>query len=282
MEVKRIDGHYAVKIGMKQRRDQADFHADCQALYDRATDIVPESHVTTLYEQAAQRIHHYVTLFDADRISVAVSGGKDASVMYSVAEWAGVTQGILVATQLEFTFFDEWVATLPAAIEVDRVPLDIVWLKEHPRLLFPHEKRLEYQWTMNRHRGRFQPYADATGVKLILLGRRRDDGNNVPRTEDGYYERDTGLAFASILRDWTLVEVLAAMQYRDVWVSPIYKKPYGWFHGTCPWPLYGGMLNFTHEQAWKFIYSLDARAVIEAAPYFPGAARVVEDSHENA
>lgn len=97
---------------------------------------------------------------------------------------------------------------------------------------------------------------------MLLLGRRRADGNYVGKG-DNVYTNGQGITRYSPLSDWTHEQVLAYIHYYNLEMPPIYNWKNGYVCGTHPWP--ARQWTGSIENAWAEIYVIDSSIVIEAA-----------------
>ena len=105
-------------------------------------------------------------------------------------------------------------------------------------------------------------------LDVILLGRRRADGNYVGRGSNSYLNSN-GILRYSPLADWTHEEVLAYIHYNRLEMPPIYEWEKGYLCGTHPWPARQYMKDA--EQGWREVYEIDRSIVENAAEFFPSA-----------
>ena len=103
---------------------------------------------------------------------------------------------------------------------------------------------------------------------MLLLGRRRADGNYVGKG-DNIYTNSQGVTRYSPLSDWTHEQVLAYIHYYNLAMPPIYDWKNGYLCGTHPWP--ARQWTGSTENAWSEIYEIDSSIVNEAAEYFESA-----------
>jgi hypothetical protein len=103
---------------------------------------------------------------------------------------------------------------------------------------------------------------------MILLGRRKADGNYVGKG-DNVYTNNKGITRYSPLSDWSHEQVLAYIHYYGVEMPPIYGWKNGYYCGTHPWP--ARQWTGSVENGWKEVYAIDKSIVTEAAQVIPSA-----------
>ena len=199
----------------------------------------------------------------------AWSGGKDSLVLGKICEEAGITSCVLVVSDLEYPQFIESVKVhQPPELEIINTGQDLKWLSKHPQMLFPKDSKTAAQWFhIVQHRGQAKYYKDHS-LDIMLLGRRKADGNYVGKG-DNIYTNGQGVTRYSPLSDWTHEEVLAYIHYYDIPVPPIYGWKNGYLCGTHPWP--ARQWTGSMENGWKVVQEIDPTIVMEAADYFPEA-----------
>ncbi len=108
---------------------------------------------------------------------------------------------------------------------------------------------------------------------MLLLGRRRADGNYVGRG-DNIYTNGQGVTRYSPMSDWTHEKVLAYIHYYNLEMPPIYEWKNGYLCGTHPWP--ARQWTGSVENAWAEIYEIDSAIVTEAAEHIQSAKDFLE------
>jgi 3'-phosphoadenosine 5'-phosphosulfate sulfotransferase (PAPS reductase)/FAD synthetase len=123
-----------------------------------------------------------------------------------------------------------------------------------------------------QHRGQARYYKD-NSLDILILGRRRADGNYVGKG-DNIYTNGQEITRYSPLADWTHEELLAYIHYYQCELPPIYDWKNGYLCGTHSWPARqwtGSTLN-----GWKEVFEIEPAIVADAAKYFPEAKDVAE------
>lgn len=204
----------------------------------------------------------------------AWSGGKDSLVLEKVCQMAGIRSCVLVICNLEYQAFIEWVdANTPPELAIINTGQDMKWLAAHPQMLFPQESKIAAQWFhIVQHRGQAKFYKEQE-LDLMLLGRRRADGNYVGKG-DNIYTNGQGVTRYSPLSDWSHEEILAFIHYYGVELPPIYDWKNGYLCGTHPWA--ARQWTGSVENGWKEISEIDRSIVEKAAEYFPEARAVLD------
>ncbi len=208
----------------------------------------------------------------------AWSAGKDSIALGKLCELAGVTACMIGVCNLEYPAFAAWIdANKPEECEVINTGQDMAWLAKHPEMLFPQNSKAAASWfSIVQHRAQMQ-YFRAHGLDLIILGRRRADGNFVGR-KTNIYTDGKGVTRFSPLADWPHEYVLALIHYYNLPLPPIYGWPNGYLCGTHPWP--ARQWTGSEENGWREIFAIDKSIVIAAAEYFPGARVCLEVAGE--
>lgn len=199
----------------------------------------------------------------------AWSGGKDSLVLEQICYMAGISTCVLVISNLEYQAFLEWVDThKPAELEIINTGQNIEWLAKHPHMLFPQDSKTAAQWFhIVQHRGQAKYYKEHN-LDMMLLGRRKADGNYVGKG-DNIYTNSQGITRYSPLSDWSHEEILAFIHYYNVPLPPIYEWENGYYCGTHPWP--ARQWTGSIENGWKEVYQIDKSIVENAAQYIPSA-----------
>ncbi|MCD8364354.1 MAG: phosphoadenosine phosphosulfate reductase family protein [Clostridiales bacterium] len=254
-------------LGRKQRIKNEDWL--------RAIETIEES-VTKeeLDEKICQTVADIRKKTEGKKAAYAWSGGKDSIVLAEVCRQAGITPCVLVISDLEYQAFTEWVDThKPPELEIINTGQDLKWLAAHQHMLFPQDSKYAAQWFhIVQHRGQAKYYKDK-GLDMLLLGRRRADGNYVGKG-DNIYTNSQGVTRYSPLSDWSHEELLACIHYYNLDLPPIYGWKNGYLCGTHAWP--ARQWTGSEENGWKEVYEIDSSIVTEAAEYLPGAKSFLE------
>lgn len=115
------------------------------------------------------------------------SAGKDSIVLAELCRKADVDVGVMSITGLEYPAFDRWAReNKPSGVEIISTGQDLEWLGSHPSCFLRHRGvNSDMQTRLNRqiqHR-----FYDKVGADVILLGRRKADGNYGGRNRSNIY-----------------------------------------------------------------------------------------------
>lgn len=247
------------------RRKQRLSHEQFRQLWSSSRELVDKTHLEALTERTLEEI---IRVCRGRTAAYAWSGGKDSLVLEHLCQRANVSEGVLVITDLEFPAFLRWATdAMPVGLSIIKRPLDLAWLASHPTMLFPQDHTIARRWfRLVQHAGQ-RAYYKAESLDLLLLGRRRIDGNYVP-TRDGVY-LSQGLRRYAPLRDWNHAEIFAYLQTWQIGLPPIYDWPRGFRVGTGPWP--ARQWCSTIEDGWQEVFTIDPDVVEGAAEYLPSA-----------
>lgn len=204
----------------------------------------------------------------------AWSAGKDSIVLSKLCEMAGVTSSMIGVCNLEYPAFMKWVEeNKPEGCEVINTGQDLEWLSNHPEMLFPQNSTTAARWfSIVQHRAQREYFA-AHDLDIIILGRRRADGNYVGR-KSNIYTDGKGVTRYSPLADWSHEHILAFIHYHRLPLPPIYGWHNGYLCGTHPWP--ARQWTGSEENGWREVYNIDKEIVITAAERLPGAKAYME------
>lgn len=249
-------------LGKKQRIKNADWiHT-----FEKIEQLVPKKELEQFVHKTIQDIKKKTK---NKKAAYAWSGGKDSLVLGDICRQAGITSCVLVICKLEYKTFMEWIEeNKPPELSIINTGQDIKWLAAHQNMLFPQDSKIASQWfQIVQHRGQATYYKE-NGLDMLLLGRRRADGNYVGKGDNIYTNRQ-GVTRYSPLSDWTHEQILAYIYYYHLKMPPIYNWKNGYLCGTHPWP--ARQWTGSIENAWSEIYEIDRSIVIEAAQYLQSA-----------
>ena len=251
-------------------RKQTATNAQFVRLWNRARSggLVPERRLDELTADARGQIAMWGRL---GKTAIAWSGGKDSLVLEHVARGL-VGQGVCAQTRVEFPEMSRWVeANLPEGVTIERRGLDLHFLRAWPERLFPTTTAGTGWWMQTNQRTGQELYCAKNGVRVLLLGRRAEDGNYVPRA--GHEKK--GVLIQNPLRDWTQADTLAYIARHAIELPPCYFWPNGWIEGTGPWPNRGtGKVPL--RDRWREVFAIDAEVVYDAAAVLPPARQFLQ------
>lgn len=249
-------------LGRKQKISNSDW---LDAL-ERIEQLVSKRELDELVEKTVEEIKKRTK---GRKTAYAWSGGKDSLVLGEICQLAGITPCVLVVCNLEYKEFIEWVEThRPAELSVINTGQDIKWLAAHLEMLFPQDSGYAARWfQIVQHRGQSKYYKQHE-LDMLLLGRRKADGNYVGK-RDNIYTNDQGVTRYSPLSDWTHEQILAYIHYYSLEMPPIYDWKNGYLCGTHPWP--ARQWTGSVQNAWTEVYDIDSSIVEAAAEYIQSA-----------
>lgn len=251
-----------VELGRKQRTQN---EAWLSAM-DNIEDAISRQELDDLSGKTIEAIQSAA----ADKkVAYAWSGGKDSIVLGKLCEAAGITDSMIGVCDLEYPAFMQWVEkNKPAGCEVINTRQDMKWLAKHPEMLFPQDSTTAARWFhIVQHRAQ-RIYFKEKSLDMIILGRRRADGNYVGR-KSNIYTDGNGVTGFSPLADWKHDHILAYIHYFNLPLPPIYGWENGYLCGTHPWP--ARQWTGSKENGWKEVFDIDPSIVEAAAGIIPGA-----------
>lgn len=233
--------------------------------------VVSRDELDALVKQTVQDIREKIS---GKTAAYAWSGGKDSIVLGKICEMAGISQSMIGICDLEYPAFLSWVQeNKPAGCEVINTGQNLEWLSKRPEMLFPRDSKTAARWfTIVQHRAQ-RIYAKKQKVDILILGRRKADGNYVGK-QSNIYTDGKGVTRYSPLADWSHEHILAFIHYYHLPLPPIYNWHNGYLCGTHPWPARQWTEN--EENGWREVYNIDPDVVITAASLLPGAKAYME------
>jgi len=243
-------------IGRKQTSDDRAWRETLANI----ENLVSRSEIDALAERTIDDIKRVTR---GRRTAYAWSGGKDSIVLDHLCRAAGLEESFLVHCELEYPAFFRWVQeNRPPGCEFVNTGQDLDWLAQNLNMLFPRDSAIAARWfSIVQHAGQ-RRYCTRNRVEVLVLGRRRADGNFVGRGTNQYVDRK-GFVRYSPLADWRHEHILAYIHYHRLALPPIYDWPDGYRLGTHPWP--ARPYTRSVEEGWRQVYSIDPSIVIAAA-----------------
>lgn len=231
--------------------------------------------VEALGDLTGRTIEDVHAAIEGKRAAYAWSAGKDSIVLGHICEAAGVSDSMIGVCDLEYPAFMAWVvANKPTGCEIINTHQDLDWLARHPELTFPQDAATAGRWfSIVQHQAQ-REYFKAHNLDIIILGRRRADGNFVGRGSN-IYEDSKGVTRYSPLAAWSHEQVLAYIYYHQLQLPPIYGWTNGYLCGTHPWP--ARQHTGSIDNGWREVYEIDASIVTGAAAKMAGACHFLEE-----
>lgn len=129
---------------------------------------------------------------------------------------------------LEYPAFMKWILeNMPEKCEVINVGIDIDWLSKHQDMLFPRDSSKAGRWfSIVQHTAQRQ-YFKKHNKDIMILGRRKADGNYVRAMGTNIYTDSKGVTRYSPLSDWTHEDILAYIHYNKL-PLPAYLRLEEW------------------------------------------------------
>lgn len=254
-------------LGRKQRIKNSDWIDT----FGKIEQLVSKKELDQLVEKSVKEIKGKTKGKEA---AYAWSGGKDSLVLGEICRMAGISSCVLVICDLEYQAFLQWVTdNMPPELSIINTGQDLEWLSTHQQMLFPQDSKTAAQWFhMVQHRGQAKYYKE-NNLDVILLGRRKSDGNYVGKG-DNIYTNGQGITRYSPLSDWSHEQILAFIHYYNVELPPFYEWQNGYYCGTHPWA--ARQWTGSIENGWKEVYQIDSSIVIEAAEHIQSAKDFLE------
>lgn len=251
---------------MPIKRKQRTVEADWREAIETIEQNVSKAHIESLVARTAKDI---VEKTRGKKAAYSWSAGKDSIALQKVCEVAGIKSCVFVYCDLEYRQFMDWVNVhKPECCEMINTHQDLPWLAKHPDMLFPQDAKTAAKWfKIVQHTGQAIYYIER-GLDMILLGRRRADGNYVGRG-DNIYTNAKGITRFSPLADWTHEEVLACIHYYNLPLPPIYDWKNGYLCGTHNWA--ERQWTGSIQNGWQEVYDIEPEIVWAAAQYFDSA-----------
>lgn len=252
-------------------RKQSIKNEDWLDAVSRIEELVSRVELDKLVEDTVREIRLQT---DGKKAAYSWSGGKDSLVLGEICRQADITACMMGICNLEYPEFLRWVeGHKPDNLEIVNTGQDMDWLEKHPDMLFPADSKAASRWfSIVQHRAQAK-YYKAHDLDLILLGRRRADGNYCGNGGNIYTD-SKGVTRYSPLDSWKHEAVLAYLHYYNVSMPPIYGWPNGYLCGTHPWP--ARQWTGSEERGWAEVYQIAPEIVAEASRKFPGAKKYLK------
>jgi len=241
-------------------KKQSAYNSAFVALAANIEQYVSRAEIDNLVDRTVAEIRRVTA---GKRAAYAWSGGKDSIALGGVCRLAGVTPCLLGMTSLEYPEMLAWLTdNMPDELTVINTGQDLNWLAKNLQMLFPQDAKTAATWFKQvQHRAQEQYYRQER-LDLIILGRRRADGNYCGAPGENVYT-SKGVTRYSPIWQWGHEHVIAFNHYYGLPCPPIYTWPNGFVVGTGAWAArqYTGSI----ENGWREVFSIDPSVVEGAA-----------------
>ncbi len=248
------------------KRKQSATNAEWLEAVNKIAETVSEEEISELTEKTVFEIRSKTA---EKKCAYAWSAGKDSIVLGDICKKSGITDSMIAVTDLEYPAFMKWVdENKPEKCTVINVGYDIEWLSKHQNLIFPQDSATAAHWfSIVQHKAQ-RVYFKEKNLDIILLGRRKADGNYVGKG-DNLYTDGKGVTRYSPLSEWSHEHLLAYIHYNKLSLPPIYGWKNGYVCGTHPWP--ARQWTNSIENGWREVYEIDKSIVEKAAEHIQSA-----------
>lgn len=248
------------------KRKQSATNAEWLEAVNEITKTVSEEEISELTKSTISEIKCKT---EGKKCAYAWSAGKDSIVLGDICKKSGITDSMIAVTDLEYPAFMSWIEeNKPEKCTVINVGYDIEWLSKHQNLIFPQDSATAAHWfSIVQHKAQRQ-YFKENNLDIILLGRRKADGNYVGKG-DNLYTDGKGVTRYSPLSEWSHEHLLAYIHYNKLSLPPIYEWKNGYVCGTHPWP--ARQWTGSIENGWHEVYEIDRSIVEKSAEYIQSA-----------
>lgn len=242
---------------------------------DHIEELVTKAELDELVQDTIKDIQGVTA---GKRAAYAWSAGKDSLVLGEICRQAGVTECMLAMCDLEYPAFTAWIEEhKPENLEIINTGQNLEWLKKHPEMLFPQDSKAAARWfSIVQHRAQAK-YYKGHELEVLLLGRRKADGNYCGRGSNIYTD-GKGITRYSPLSGWSHEAVLAYIHYYYIPMPPIYGWKNGYLCGTHPWA--ARQWTGSEENGWAEVYEIAPHVVEEAAGVILGANKYLESINQ--
>lgn len=248
-------------------------------VFNNIDEYVSREHMNNLIEKTCNQM---LDITKGKKCSIAWSGGKDSVALQLVAQQVGIEDSMIGHTELEYKQYMTWLDNFaPKGITRINTGQDLEWLVNNQVYLFPANNQISSRWYKFVQQRAQDIYFNEQGLDIILLGRRKADSNYVGKSGKNIYTNRNGITRYSPISDWSHEEVIAAIRYFNLPISPFYEMPRAFYLGTHPWAFRDlhptDKEKNTKVETWKEVFYIEKETVIEASHYFDTAKQILDE-----
>lgn len=237
-------------------------------LYKNCTSIISKSEIDLLTIKAIKEIRSVIKKYGFKKIGYAWSGGKDSIVLLDIIRKSGIDVfgGFSVIHQNEFPQFERWLYdNAPNDLEfMYSEAMSLEWFNDNIEVLFPMTTKNKSKFTPVWRKEQAEWFLK-NDIDVLLLGRRKEDGNICKKNKYGDYiaTNKKGIVKFDVIAEWNHEQTLAYIKYNDLKLPPIYQYPNGWLFGTHPWTE-RRRLNGYYFETFDEIMNIDKSILLNA------------------
>ena len=257
---------------MLKKKQAIKGNAEWLEAFENSVKLYSREYIDQKEKQTILRIRSVCSKYN--RIFSGWIAGKDSQVLQCIMERSGVS-----FTPIMWKGINEWPCVRKFVEEnkpdnlieetIDKFDFD--FLEKHPEYLFCQKQGIAQKWMAVKWQ-RYAKDQKKYGFDLLVLGRRKSDGNNCG-DENFILKNSGGYDIFAPLADWNHEEMFAYIKYNGVKLSPFYKFPRGFLIGSIAmgeWTEYA-CRGKTVEEVWEEVYSIDKSVVENASKYLTSA-----------
>jgi 3'-phosphoadenosine 5'-phosphosulfate sulfotransferase (PAPS reductase)/FAD synthetase len=255
-------------------RKQTSTHEDWVEVMANIEKVVSKQEMDNLLDKAVEDVKKKTK---GKKTAFAWSGGKDSIALEGVMKLAGVEECLMGMSNLEYPAFLQWVTDyMPDGLEIIiNEKLDLPWLAKNQHMLFPPNSTVASKWFKAIQHNAQDKYFQKHKLDVVILGRRKADGNHVGGKGENIYTNGKGITRFSPISDWTHEHILAYVHYYyKNPLPPFYNWPRGYRCGTHSWAARQWTQGIM--DGWREVYIIDKNIVHEASRYIPSAKQFLE------
>lgn len=245
------------------KRKQNSKNEDWIKAWNTCKDEISKEHINRITDLAIDFIENTILTKGYKRIGYAWSGGKDSIVLYDILKKSNINMvgGILALYEHEFPAFLEWIyQNKPTDCEIIKTgAFTDDYINKHPQVMFPVEKKWKDAYLPPRWKVQNE-WTKKHNVDCLILGRRKADGNNCGKREEGFITRSNGCDKFNPLADWKHEEILAYIRHNNLELPPIYFYENGFQGGTQLWTE-KRRVNNSYFDTFDFLRTIDPRII---------------------
>lgn len=202
---------------------------------------------------------------------LAFSGGKDSLVIAHLLAQYGPQPAIAEVSFL-FPFLVSSLIEAGQSLQLQltcKDSLDLAWLSERPRFLFPRTSKDAATFYQARQQKTVTRHSERNNYDVVFFGRRLEENSVKAMVYD-----KSGVTQCHPLRHWTHDDIWLYLAIHHLPVPDIYQSAFGRNAGNGPWNIFMGSTDV--QECWSVIHQTHPPTVAQAASYFHSARQFLE------
>lgn len=202
-----------------------------------STKLYSKSDIKNLEQDCLRKISERIGTL---KTAYGYSSGKESIVILHLCKQLGIP-GVIINSadpRMHYPVMRSWVKReiKKHGVHQHPRPITLEWLGQHPNQVFSRSSSDSQKWFARTHQTGLREYYKQNNLDLIILGRRKQDGNVMGRgsQSEGYTDQKN-FTYYFPLASWTHAQVFAYLDHNNLKLPPRYSWTNGYLNESFYW-----------------------------------------------